>query len=77
MDYLAIARQVVAGQRERPAPIAVTPLVVDPQKLEDYLCLFYERAAICEYDGSLSRIDAERQAIREVLTTFEDHGIRW
>ena len=43
--------------------------------LDDYLCRFYERAAIGEYDGGLDRVDAERQALGDVLTTFEAYGI--
>ena len=48
---------------------------------EDILCLgdlpmdwrieFEERAAILEYDGELSREDADRQAIREIWARIQ------
>ena len=72
MDYLAIARAVIAEQGHRgettegSSPVLV--LVSDtPPDLDDYLCIFYERAAIGEYDGGLSRTAAERQALGEIL----------
>ncbi len=47
-----------------------------PPDIDDYLAVFYERAAICEFDGGLDRIDAERQGMRQVLATFSEYGLR-
>ena len=97
MDYLAIARQVIAEQRRRPAFIpdldsprsikenaeaSAGPCAEPEQRdienpdLDDYLFLFYERAAICEHDGGMSRTDSEREALCEVLATFDKRSVR-
>ena len=41
-----------------------------PPTLYDYLYLFYERAAIGEFDGGLSRTAAEPQSLDAVLAMF-------
>ena len=46
-----------------------------PPDLGDYMAIFYERAAICEHDGGLDRIGAERLAMRQVLATFSEYGL--
>ncbi len=81
MDYLAMARAVIAEQgcraetAESTGPVLV-PVSDAPPTLDDYLYLFYERAAIGEYDGELSRTAAERQALGAVLTMFAAQGVR-
>jgi hypothetical protein len=45
-------------------------------EVNDYLAVFYERAAIAEYDGGLSREDAESEALDETLRTYEQVGIK-
>ena len=81
MDYVAIARAVIAEQGRRAeategtAPILV-PVPDAPPTLDDYLFLFYERAAIGEFDGGLSRTAAERQALDAVLIVFAAQGVR-
>lgn len=42
-----------------------------PQKLADYISRFQERAAIREFDGNQSRVEAELGAIEEVLPFLE------
>ena len=54
----------------------LVPVPDEPPTLDDYLYLFYERAAIGEYDGELSRTVAERQALGAVLTMFAAQGVR-
>jgi hypothetical protein len=82
MDYLAIARAVIAEQghrsesTERTGPVTVSVPHNSPLTLDDYLCSFYERAAISEYDGGLSRTEAERQALGEVLAIVAAQGVR-
>ena len=44
-----------------------------PPDLDDYMAIFYERAAICEFDGGLDRVNAEREAMRQVLSTYSYH----
>ena len=81
MDYLAMARAVIAEQGRRAettestGPILV-PVPDSPPTLDDYLYLFYERAAIGEYDSRLSRTAAERQALDAVLSMFAAQGVR-
>ncbi len=81
MDYLAIARAVIAEQGHRgettegSGPVLV-PVSDTPPDLDDYLYIFYERAAIGEYDGGLSRTAAERQALDAVLTMFAAQKVR-
>ena len=54
------------------------PVVVpsSPPDLDDYMAIFYERTAICEHDGGLDRIEAERLAMRQVLSTFRRYGVK-
>ena len=54
----------------------LVPVPDAPPTLDDYLYLFYERAAIGEFDGGLSRTAAERQALDAVLTMFAAQGVR-
>ena len=81
MDYLAMARAVIAEQgcraetTESTGPV-LAPVPDAPPTLDDYLYIFYERAAIGEYDGGLSRTAAERQALGAVLIMFEAQGVR-
>ena len=77
MHYLEIARRVIARQRSQQGAAVAEPIALrnSPPDLDDYLALFYERAAIGEYDGGLSRTAAERQALGEVLTMFAAQGI--
>ncbi len=78
-----MARAVIAEQGCRAEttdstgrrPVLV-PVPDAPPTLDDYLYIFYERAAIGEYDGGLSRTAAERQALGEVLTMFAAQGFR-
>ena len=76
MHYLDIARRVIARQRAEQAAAVAEPVAVPsgPPDLDDYMAIFYERAAICEHDGGLDRIGAERLAMRQVLATFAEHG---
>ena len=63
---MEIARRVIARQREERA--APTPLGLPHSEpdIDDYLALFYERAAICQFHGNLGRSDAEREGLRDV-----------
>ena len=73
------AAQPVANDTASKTLIVDGPLVPVPDApptLDDYLYLFYERAAISEFDGGLSRTAAERQALDAVLTMFEAQGVR-
>ena len=54
-------------------PVAVPS---GPPDLDDYMAIFYERSAICEHDGGLDRVSAERVAMRQVLATFGENGLR-
>lgn len=61
-----VTASVVAGLPiGRPQDLGVTEVteVTELQRLHD---LYEERAAICEYEGGLSRQEAERQAYWEV-----------
>ena len=77
MNHLEIARSVIARQRAEQAVAVVEPVAVpsSPPDLGDYMAIFYERAAICEHDGGLDRIGAERLAMRQVLVTFAEYGV--
>ncbi len=78
MHYLEIARRVMARQQEArsaDASACAAPPQLPPD-IDDYLALFYERAAICEYDGGLDREAAERLALRQVLTMHAELGFR-
>ena len=75
MSYLEIARRVIARERAEqvaPEPVALPHTTPD---IDDYLALFYERAAICEFHGAVSRCDAEREGLRQVLATFRIYGL--
>ena len=72
MTYLEIARRAIVRQA-LPEPVALPD---SPPDLDDYLALFYERAAIGEYDGGLSRTAAERQALGEILAVVAAQGVR-
>ena len=43
-------------------------------EIDDYLALFYERAAIREFDSGASREVAERAALAEVLAIYSSSG---
>lgn len=43
--------------------------------LDDYQAGFYERASIAEFDGRIPRELAEREALNEMLLTYEQMGI--
>lgn len=78
MHYLEIARRVIARQQEaqsEDASACAAPPQLPPD-IDDYLALFYERAAICEYDGGLDREAAERLALRQVLAVYAEVGLR-
>ena len=76
MHYLEIARRVIARQRSQQGAAVAEPVALrnSPPDLDDYLALFYERAAIGEYDGGLSRTAAERQALGEILAMVAAQG---
>lgn len=78
MHYLEIARRVIARQRSQQGAAVAEPIALrnSPPDLDDYLALFYERAAIGEYDGGLSRTAAERQALGEILAVVVAQGVR-
>jgi len=77
MHYLEIARRVIARQRSQQGVAVAEPVALpsSPPDLDDYMAIFYERAAICEFDGGLDRVDAERVAMRQVLATFREQGL--
>lgn len=76
--YVEIARRVIARQRALQDAVAAQPAppLRTPPDIDDYLAVFYERAAICEFDGRLDRIDAERHGMRQVLATFGKFGLK-
>ena len=49
---------------------SVVQEISDETKLEDYFVLFEERAAIMEFEGGLSRTEAEYQAYLAILGDF-------
>lgn len=54
------------------AALKLIEQVVDPDRRADLRMTFEERAAICEYDGNLSRPEAERIAFKEVRKQIEE-----
>jgi hypothetical protein len=48
--------------------------VADPDRRTDLRELFEHRAAICEFDGGLSRVDAERMAYAELSAAIQRSG---
>ena len=78
MHYLEIARRVIARQRSQQGVAVAEPVALrnSPPDLDDYLYIFYERAAIGEYDGGLSRTAAERQALGEILAIVAAQRVR-
>ncbi len=51
-----------------------SPPIESTLEIDDYLALFYERAAIREFDSGASREVAERAALAEVLALYESSG---
>ena len=56
------------------AASALLAQVQDAEARADLLYLFDERAGICQYDGNMSRGEAERQAYRELARAVEGGG---
>lgn len=54
------------------AALKLIEQVSDPEQRADLRMIFEERAAICEYDGKLSRPEAERVAFKEVRKQIEE-----
>ena len=77
MTYLEIARRAITSQKAEQSVIVTQPVAAPDAPLDpdDYLAIFYERASICEFDGGLDRVNAERVAMRQVLATFREHGV--
>jgi len=77
MNYLEIARRVIARQKSEQAVTVAEPVALSrTPDLDDYMVIFYERASICEFDGGLDRVDAERVGMRQVLATFREQGLK-
>lgn len=55
------------------AAVALIEREPDPERRSDLRSAFEERAAIVEYDGGLSRPDAERLAFRELRAAVGFH----
>lgn len=77
MHYLEIARRVIERQRCQQSAAVAEPVALpdSPPDVDDYMAIFYERASICEFDGGLDRVNAERIAMRHVLATFREQGL--
>ena len=73
MTYLEIARQAITRQKAAQTVAELVAVPSSPLDLDDYMAIFYERAAICEFDGGLDRVDAEREAMRQVLAIRNEH----
>ena len=73
MTYLEIARRAITRQKVAQAVAEPVAVPSSPPDLDDYMAIFYERAAICEFDGGLDRVNAEREAMRQVLSTHSYH----
>ena len=78
MTYLEIARQAITRRKAEQSVTVAEPVALSrtPPDLDDYMAVFYERASICEFDGGLDRVDAERVAMRQVLATFREQGLK-
>jgi hypothetical protein len=70
--YLDICKEVM---RDRWAKLAAALLahVRDDDLRADLRDRFEERAGICEYDGDMSRDDAERIAFEEIHSAWNRH----
>jgi len=77
MNYLEIARRVIARQKSEQGVTVAEPVALSRTSpdIDDYMAIFYARAAICEFDGGLDRVNAERVAMRQVLATFREQGV--
>ena len=53
---------------------ALLATVADPDRRVDLRELFEHRAAVCEFDGGLSRPDAERIALAELQAAMQKAG---
>ena len=57
------------------AAAAILATVADDDQRADLRYLFEERAGICEYEGNLSRVDAERIGYECLLRAMTEAGI--
>lgn len=65
---LEIIRKLVESVVVTVTPVAGVSSSISPDDLSiDWRIEFEERAAILEYDGGLSRDEADRRAFREIL----------
>ena len=69
MTYLEIARRAITRQKVAQAVAEPVAVPSSPPALDDYMAIFYERATICEFDGGLDRVNAEREAMRQIFFT--------
>ncbi len=68
------ARTAQAAPAESPSPADTPSAPSEPPRVEDGRIEFEERAAILEYEESLSRAEAERRAAEETGYRMEDTG---
>lgn len=57
------------------AALKLIEQVPDPDRQADLRAAYEERAAICEYDGGLSRFEAEKIAFRELRQALSDQPL--
>lgn len=72
----AIAKDTIPPNLWYRAAVALIERQPCPERRAALRAMFEERAAVCEYDGGLSRPEAERLAFRELREAVGFHAPR-